>query len=392
MRLQLLRSKDPLVKRVSVAYWAMLGVTILLETIFVAVRHDPVTMPKLLGCLVLLAILSALSIHWPEQQLPRRRLVFALAELFLLTVAAVLGTYRFIWPLYLVLIARAALIVDKKDLWLVVSMSCLSQAVWYFLKALISVPLQSWTTMVVTGVISSFMMTTSSCVLVVVVAWLMRSLVNEQRLRTETERLSRENELMAAELERTRIAREIHDTLGHSLTSLKIQLELAGRLLDSGDAQARDVVSQAEDLAVRSLTDTRVALQSIRNNDFNFEQAVDELTRNMRASGAVTLHVNIQPPVMSNAISYQLYRVIQECLTNTLKHAQATDVFVTLHGAAEAVELEVRDNGKGFDPSAAVDGFGLRGLKERIASLKGSVNVNSKTEEGTQVSVKVPLS
>lgn len=392
MKLNLIPSTNPLVRRVTIAHWILLGLTILLETVVLAVQTDIKTTARTTVCIGLLTALTVFSLSWPQDKPRWFRLLFCFIELAVLAAASLLGVYRWIWPLYLVLIARAALLADDDDLPKIVLATCVAQFGWYFVHAFIGLPSTVVTEMFATAMLSALMMTASTCILVVVVAVLMRSLISEQQLRQEAERLARENEILATELERTRIAREIHDTVGHSLTSLKIQLELANKLIERGDQRAKQAVSQAEQLAARSLTDTRVALQSIRNADFNFEKALAELVRELRSSGAV--EVNVETALaskMSNAISYQLYRVIQECMTNTLKHANAKQLTVRLGEENGQVKLEVKDDGTGFASNEHSDGFGLKGLRERISSLHGEVKITSAVNEGTSVSVVVPL-
>ena len=391
MRLNFMQSKNPLVQRVASTYWGMLGLTILLESVVLAVGSDAKHDIRHVAAIGLLTLLSLLSVHWPVEKSRTTRVALCVAELLLLSAASIFGIYRWIWPLYLVLVARASLILDQDDLPKIVVAYCVSHFGWYFVHSFVTLPMTAMSQMVATSMIGALMMTASTCLLVAAVAVLMRSLINEQHLRQETERLARENEVLATELERTRIAREIHDTVGHSLTSLKIQLELAGRLLERGDDRAKGAVSQAEQLAARSLTDTRVALQSIRNADFNFEKALSELARELRSSGTIEVAIECdQFPNMSNAVSYQLYRVIQECMTNTLKHAGAKQVTVRLTEDEGKVTLAVRDDGAGFDSDATTDGFGLKGLRERISSIQGHVSVSSKKGIGTEVSVSVP--
>lgn len=390
MHVDKLLPANVLLKRIQLATWGMLAITITLETLYIAASPVDQNTPRNIACIAILTILAMSSIYWPANRSRLFRTSLVLIELVLLCAGSVLGIYRWLWALYLVLVARATMIVDRKDLKLVVAVACVFQFVWYFAKALLAVPEDLRAKMLVTAGLSAFMMTSSTCFLIALVAWMVVLMINEYELRERTIKLARDNEVLAAELERTRIAREIHDTLGHSLTSLKIQLELAGRLLEIGDEKAKDAMAQAEQLAARSLTDTRVALQSIRNTDFNFERAVEELTHEVRSSGAVALHIDLQSTQMSNAVSYQLYRVIQECLTNTLKHAQATDVFIALTNDDGKLQLEVKDNGRGFDGETKGDGFGLKGLKERIASLQGEVQIRSASGEGTSVRVSVP--
>jgi signal transduction histidine kinase len=383
--LNLIQSSNPLVRRVTYAYWGLLGLTIVLETVVAGVQGDVRTLARTGICIGMLTSLAVFSLYFPQDKPRWLRFTFCLIELAVLALASLLGIYRWISTLYFVLIARSALLVDQDDLPKVVLAACVSQFLWYFAHAFISLPGGAWSQMLATAMISALMMTANTSILVVIVAVLMRSLVSEQSLRLE-------NEVLATELERTRIAREIHDTVGHSLTSLKIQLELASRLMERGDDKARDAVSQAEQLAARSLTDTRVALQSIRNADFNFSKALDELVRELRSTGTVQVNVDCaEVPKMSNAIGYQLYRVIQECMTNTLKHAQANQLTVRLAEDDGGVKLEVNDDGKGFESDTTGDGFGLKGLRERISSLRGDVVVVSHRGEGTTITVRVPL-
>jgi signal transduction histidine kinase len=170
------------------------------------------------------------------------------------------------------------------------------------------------------GSLTSLMLNATYGTLMVVVAVLMLSLLSEQHLRVETERLARENEKLGAELERMRIAREIHDTLGHSLTSLKLQLELADRLIDSDPEKARAALTQAEGLAARSLTDTRVALQSMRQAQFDFVPAVRQLVAEVEANSQLQVHLQLAEtlPPPPPPVAYQLCvaRIIDE-------HAQA---------------------------------------------------------------------
>jgi signal transduction histidine kinase len=392
MKLNLINSSDPLVKRVTLAHVLLLGLTILLETVVFAVQWSPKTAAPYGACLAVLAVLSATSIYWPVGRGRWYRLAVCFLELALVGAASAFGIYRWIWPLYLTLVARAALISDEDDLPKIVVGSCALQFAWYFVHTMQMVPANVWSQMISTAALSGLMMTASTSILVLVVAVGMRSLISEQKLRKEAERLAWENEVLATELERTRIAREIHYTLGHSLTALKLQLELASRMLDIGDTKARDAVSQAEQLAARSLTDTRVALQSIRNSDFDFEKALEDLLHELRTTALFEVTLDCANlPKLSNAIGYQLYRVIQECTTNTLKHAQASALEVSLSADTAQVSLDVKDDGVGFDATNKADGFGLKGIRERIASLRGEVTVRSGKGAGTTISVKVPL-
>src|SRR4029450_11420868 len=189
--------------------------------------------------------------------------------------------------------------------------------------------------------VGSVLMTYGVIVIMVLVALLTLALAAEQRSRLKAESLSKEVEQLATQLERTRIAREIHDSLGHTLTSLNIQLEVARKFSQVDSARSAEALQPAKELASQTLTDMRMAVQSIRQADFNFEQELESLVDRIRRSQTLEIDCKLDLPSLPLTTSYQLYRVIQECLTNVLKHAEASKVGIELSHKTGQVEVSI---------------------------------------------------
>lgn len=213
-------------------------------------------------------------------------------------------------------------------------------------------------------------------------------------------------EEMAAIRERNRIAREIHDTLGHSLTLLAVQLETAMQFEVRGDPGLHAELREARRVAKACLADVRHSVAALRPDDATASSLQDGL-RELVAEFAMTcretaieLDVEEATQPLPPELSMTLYRCAQEALTNIRKHAHATKVLVSLstsEGSDEQVELNVLDNGRGIRQGSPADsdkrtpGFGLRGMRERVALLGGTMRAFPGSEHGWHVEVMLPL-
>jgi signal transduction histidine kinase len=151
-------------------------------------------------------------------------------------------------------------------------------------------------------------------------------IVAERKSRQRAEVLAQQVELQTATLERTRIAREIHDSLGHSLTTLDVQLELAQRLFQNNPTASQEAVAIAHQLAKQCLQDVRHSVQRLRHDEFDLDRALTNLANRIRQDRSLEIHCALKLPVLTTQQSHQLYCIIQEGLTNVQKHAQATQV------------------------------------------------------------------
>jgi signal transduction histidine kinase len=198
------------------------------------------------------------------------------------------------------------------------------------------------------------------------------------------------------EEESTRIAREIHDQLGAALNCLS--LEISALAIEGGDAAVRDRVTTISEL----LSD---AIETVQSIAMELRPAVLDVAGLVAAIRAETTKLQERTGMACSfestldffegpqEASVALFRIFEECLTNVSRHAKASRVDVRLRREPGAVSLEVKDNGKGFDPKAAsADGsLGLIGMRERAYSLGGKLSIRSGARKGTAVRVTIPL-
>ncbi|MEG4171434.1 MULTISPECIES: sensor histidine kinase [unclassified Microcoleus] len=194
--------------------------------------------------------------------------------------------------------------------------------------------------------------------------------------------------------ERNRIAREIHDGLGHTLAAQTIQLNNALLFWKSEDEKALEFLKQAKQLGSEALLEIRKSVSVLRSNPLqglSLESAIDKLLQDFQRMTAIEVSNSIRLPVLlSQEINTTLYRIVQESLTNIHKHADATMVTVGLQQHAGQIYLSIADNGKGFDPAQNTTGFGLQGMRERVAATGGQFAIYSKSGNGCRISVSLP--
>jgi signal transduction histidine kinase len=212
----------------------------------------------------------------------------------------------------------------------------------------------------------------------------------EQKTKRRAELLTQQVETLAADLERNRIARDIHDSLGHSLTSLDVQIELAQRLQLTDPERSRKSLDTAKQLTSQSLEDVRRALRTMQQSHFDLKEATIALSEQVNQNQTFHVQTDIQLPPLSLQTSYQIYCIIQESLTNIQKHAHASQVILKLALVEGGATLYVLDDGSGFDPSLPHTGFGLRSMKERVQNLGGKFHLYSELGQGTHIEIFVP--
>jgi signal transduction histidine kinase len=193
--------------------------------------------------------------------------------------------------------------------------------------------------------------------------------------------------------ERQRMAREIHDTLAQDLTGIITQTQAALRVWETPD-HALPHLERALGLAKDGLAEARRSVQALRPRELDEAQlpdALGELAQRWMGDTDVGLHYDVtgEPVALSPAIEVALFRVAQEALTNVSKHANASRVGLTLSYLGDVVLLDVRDDGTGIK-NARPNGFGLKSMQQRIKSIGGTMEIESRPGEGTAVSASVP--
>lgn len=256
-----------------------------------------------------------------------------------------------------------------------------------------------------------FSIYTLGLVFIVAMAHVVR---REQRSRTDAEKLLADLEeshrqlqsyaLRIAELaateERNRLARDIHDSLGHYLTVINVQLEKALAFRERQPVAAEQAVKDAKRLAGEALQDIRRSVGALRNapESFSLVKNLPELVKNV-ANGQlqVDLTINGDEQGFSRQALITLYRAAQEGLTNIQKHADATHATLQISLGEREGKLRLQDDGKGFDPTQlsralATDerGYGLQGVRERLELIGGTLRVESAPNCGTTLWVAAP--
>ncbi len=205
-------------------------------------------------------------------------------------------------------------------------------------------------------------------------------------------------EQLAVSRERNRVARELHDTLAHTLSGTALELEAVKTLWDVDPAKARALLDRSLSAVRDGLTETRRALQALRAaplEDLGLSLAVRALAESTAAQIGATLcwqgeaHLDRMPV----AIEQCVYRVAQEALENIARHAEAQQIGVKLNQSDHQLNLEVSDNGRGFDVSTvdADQHFGLKGMRERAELVGGQLEVESRLQHGTTIRFSVEV-
>lgn len=226
------------------------------------------------------------------------------------------------------------------------------------------------------------------------------------------ERARRRNQQLLAELqaaqgqvkdlaiaeERNRLAREIHDGLGHYLTATTMQIQGAKAVLESDSASVQlpiavGALGKAETLLQEALADVRRSVTALRVTSTNRDSLPESLTalaNEHQIDDQLAIHFSVmgEPRLLHPQAEFTLYRVAQEGLTNIHKHAQASQVSMQLTYEPDQVRLSLGDNGKGS--GAASGGYGLIGLRERVQLVGGSVNIHSTPGQGFRLEIVVP--
>ncbi|MFJ8268633.1 sensor histidine kinase [Peribacillus asahii] len=192
--------------------------------------------------------------------------------------------------------------------------------------------------------------------------------------------------------ERNRMARDLHDTLGHSFISYIVGLDAVSYLMDSNPSEAKKRIEELRDYASGSLNQVRETIHEIGTETdisltSNLSAIIDEFSEYTNTN--VTFKIAGEEYSLQHSIRMTLLRCLQEGLTNAKRHGHATEVIITLSFLEHEVELVIHDNGVGTDQVEY--GFGLSSMKERLAALNGKLQVVSNKKQGTMVKCQIPF-
>jgi signal transduction histidine kinase len=246
--------------------------------------------------------------------------------------------------------------------------------------------------------ISNVLMSGSSLIFALL---LINALLAERQIREELEiahtqlrQYALRIEDQATLQERNRIAREIHDSLGHTLSAQTIQINNTLLLWETDRDRAHTFLKQAKQLGAEAMLEIRKSISMLRSNPLQGKSlavAIEKLLTDFQHNTGITPTRKIDiPTTLTLEIDTTLYRIVQESLTNIHKHAQAQEIVVQLIKEYGSIELSIADNGRGFNPDRNTTGFGLRGMQERTVALGGKFYVKSQPANGCCISISLP--
>jgi signal transduction histidine kinase len=199
-------------------------------------------------------------------------------------------------------------------------------------------------------------------------------------------------EQLTVSRERNRLARELHDTLAHTLSALAVNLEATKTMIAADQTEVQEMIDQSLETTRNGLTETRRVLKALRAaplEDVGLEMALQQMVNhaiarsNLNIKLEVTGNVKALPP----NVEQNLFRIAQEGLENIIRHADAQNVFLYLAHSDGSLSLVIADDGKGFQPAKAIheDQLGLVGMQERAAMLGGKLEISSSADGGTTI-------
>ena len=194
--------------------------------------------------------------------------------------------------------------------------------------------------------------------------------------------------------ERSRIAREIHDSIGHSLTAQSIQLENALLFVDSIIDKAKSFLVQGKNMGANALKEVRFSVSTLRSDPLkgkSLEIAIKDLFQKLQLQFKIQPKFDLQVnQILSPEVNLAIYRIIQEALTNISKHSDADSVIIEIKTIHNSLFLNIQDNGIGFNPKQNTTGFGLQSMRDRANALGGKFYLNSKPGEGCSIMMFLP--
>ncbi len=198
------------------------------------------------------------------------------------------------------------------------------------------------------------------------------------------------------EAEKYRIAQELHDGVMGRLSSIRLNLFVLGRKPDKETiAQCLPYIDQIQEVE----KEIRTIAYDLERNPFSgstsFSAVVGDIVKSIESHSDIDFEVHIDPNIdweaIDNTVKMELYRILQEALQNTVKHAKAKNVSIKITPAKDGITVEIRDDGIGFDTLSIKKGLGLKGMENRVRKIGGSLQISSQPEKGTLIILDIPL-
>ena len=213
-----------------------------------------------------------------------------------------------------------------------------------------------------------------------------------QKANIQLEEYAREEEQMVATRERNRLAREIHDTLGHALTGIITGAEACAALMDVAPEAAKQQMQAITEVARQGITDVRRSVKALRPDaleKYDLEDAIKQTIDEMQRVSNVEIeyYCNTQLNCFNGDEEEVIYRIVQESITNSIRHGEASRILVDIERKYGTLIVKIKDNGKGC--KNIQKGFGLHHMEERLQLLQGQLTYNG--DDGFTVEAQIPI-
>jgi signal transduction histidine kinase len=332
---------------------------------------------------------------------PWEKIAYTALEISLIFYGTLLGYLHILPSLYLIVVIRSCFIFELPGRWAIAGISFLLftiHKIQSMQKMMMMLDLHSQHQLWMQQ-LSEMMLFSVSLFFILrfVSTWLSERSMREQLVDAhgQLQQYALQVEDLAIAQERNRIARDIHDSLGHALTALNVQLQTVLKLWDIDPNGAKSFLTKAQRLGEIAIKEVRQSVRTLRiegRQEEPLETAIASLAEDFRQSTGIAVATKIRlQTVLSQQVIKALHRIVQEALTNICKHARATTVEIQLRTTSTHVCLSVKDNGRGFSIALTPKGFGLQGMQERVAALGGNFSIDSEPQNGCQILVDLPI-
>lgn len=349
-----------------------------------------------------LILLAGMGLYFPQKW--RDKWLYTTSE-FVIVLVLVFG-WGFPLPalLFVVMVIRNCVLFADEDLWQrsIITIIC-------FVTCLISQSLRLWKGHFVFAIAFDQIGSVWIGLLIVfgLVILFLQLLVDavlaQRRSQEQLQKYALQIEELATLQERNRIARDIHDSLGHSLTVFNIHLDAALRLLDSEPAEAKELLQEAKQIGKKSLSEVRESVMMLRADPLHgksLEEAITQLVHEFQKTTGIVPQYKFElssiysDQNLSDSQRTTIYRLVQESLTNIYKHSAASHVAIAIQVILEnskKIKVSIKDNGKGFNLNQSTFGFGLQGMKERTSAIGGDFKIKTALNQGCEIYVTLPI-
>lgn len=384
-------SSPSIVKTLRYLEWSFLAVHILMDWNF----NSQTAPERLWKTCFFLGVFLVLSLVYPAERPGWQRQTYICLGLFLAVLANFMSVSLDL--VVYVYIAKSCFLLKRKNVLLIVGITGIAWVMSDLKDTLETLKLSEQqlnfqppygfrSNSISEIVVSSSGVYLAGCILVILFSSVV---IAEKKSRQQTEALAEQVETLAAALERNRIARDMHDSLGHTLTNLNIQLEVAQKFRQRDLDKAFEAVDLAKTLANQCIVDVSQALQTMRQSDFDLNRTLKMLFEQVRHDRSLEVYWKSELPQLSLSTNHQIYCIVKEGLINVQKHARASCVHFKGQSTSEGIILDLEDDGIGFNPENK--GFGLKGMAERVQMLGGILKIHSTPGKGTRIHINIPL-